>query len=47
MGTEDDYDKAKQYLDENKQTSVGTLSKSEWDVASKNCLQTTIIEKSK
>lgn len=35
MGTEDDYDKAKQFLAENKLTSVGTLSKSEWEVACK------------
>jgi len=35
MGTEEDYDKAKQFLNENKQESVGTLSKSEWEVASK------------
>lgn len=35
MGTEDDYEKAKQFLEENKLTSVGTLSKSEWEVASK------------
>jgi len=37
MGTEDDYDGAKQFLKENKQDSVGTLSKSEWEVASKLC----------
>lgn len=35
MGTEDDYEKAKQFLNENKLNSVGTLSKTEWDVASK------------
>jgi len=36
MGMEDeDYDKAKQFLKENKLESVGTLSKSEWEVASK------------
>jgi len=36
MGIEDeDYDKAKQFLNENKLESVGTLSKSEWEVASK------------
>ncbi|XP_015363309.1 PREDICTED: mRNA cap guanine-N7 methyltransferase [Diuraphis noxia] len=33
MGTEDDYDKAKQFLNETKVDSVGTLSKSEWEVA--------------
>lgn len=35
MGTEDDYDEAKQFLEENNISSVGTLSKSEWEVASK------------
>jgi len=36
MGMEDeDYEKAKQFLKENKLESVGTLSKSEWEVASK------------
>lgn len=35
MGTEDDYETAKQFLNENKLNSVGTLSKSEWEVASK------------
>ncbi|VVC39358.1 mRNA (guanine-N(7))-methyltransferase,mRNA (guanine-N(7))-methyltransferase domain,S-adenosyl-L- [Cinara cedri] len=33
MGTEDDYDKAKQFLNENRLSSVGTLSTSEWEVA--------------
>jgi len=35
MGMEDDYDKAKQFVKENKHDSIGTLSKSEWEVASK------------
>lgn len=39
MGMEDeDYDKAKQFLKENKLESVGTLSKSEWEVASNTYL---------
>ncbi|XP_060850550.1 mRNA cap guanine-N7 methyltransferase isoform X1 [Rhopalosiphum padi] len=33
MGMEDDYDKAKQFVKENKHDSIGTLSKSEWEVA--------------
>lgn len=35
MGTEDEYVKANQFINENKLRSVGTLSKSEWEVASK------------
>lgn len=35
MGIEDDYETAKQFLSEKKSSSVGTLSKSEWEVASK------------
>lgn len=35
MGTEDDYHEAKLFLNNNKLNSVGTLSRSEWDVASK------------
>lgn len=35
MGAEDDYDEAKKFLEDNKLTNVGTLSKSEWEVASK------------
>lgn len=34
MGTDDEYEKAKQFLTENKLNSVGTLSNSEWEVAS-------------
>ncbi|XP_025422666.1 mRNA cap guanine-N7 methyltransferase isoform X2 [Sipha flava] len=33
MGTEDEYEKAKQFLNENKIPNIGTLSKSEWEVA--------------
>lgn len=40
MGKEDDYEKAKQFLSEKKLSSVGTLSKSEWEVASKILLFT-------
>jgi len=35
MGTDDEYEKAKQFLNENKFDNVGTLSRSEWEVASK------------
>lgn len=34
MGTEDEYEKAKQFLSEKKLNNVGTMSKSEWEVAS-------------
>lgn len=34
MGTEDEYVKANEFINENKLRSVGTLSKSEWEVAS-------------
>jgi hypothetical protein len=39
MGTEDEYEKAKQFLNENKIPNIGTLSKSEWEVASKTNLK--------
>lgn len=35
MGEEDEYKSAQHFLNENKVNSVGTLSKSEWEVASK------------
>lgn len=35
MGTDDEYDEAKKILNEKNINSVGTLSKSEWEVASK------------
>lgn len=35
MGSENEYDGAKQFLDKNRLNSVGTLSSSEWEVASK------------
>lgn len=35
MGTDNDYDKAKQFLDKAKQDYVGTLSMPEWEVAGK------------
>lgn len=37
MGTEDDYNEAKHFLNKNtKLNTVGTLSRSEWEVASKS-----------
>jgi len=39
MGVEDDYEKAKQFINDNKLKSVGTLSKPEWEVASKTYLE--------
>jgi len=35
MGTDDEYEVAKTFLNENRLNNVGTLSKSEWEVASK------------
>lgn len=39
MGTDDEYEKAKEFLNEKKLHNIGTLSKSEWEVASKTHLK--------